>query len=55
MLSLLFSLSECDPSKGFPLDGVAYSYTRWFLSAPFDMGGTTSKAFKAVNYFESRK
>jgi len=51
-LSLAFALVNKDPKDGFPFESVARMYSKWFLSKPFDMGGTCARAF-SVNARES--
>lgn len=36
----------CKGLSGFPTDCVATSYSKWFLSSPFDIGMTCSTAFR---------
>eukprot|EP00898_Chlorokybus_atmophyticus_P007246 jgi/Chlat1/7522/Chrsp61S07028 len=49
LLALAHALAESDinPEAGdiFPVAGIAARYREWYLSKPFDIGGTTSNAF----------
>ena len=45
-LALARGLRGADPLDAYPADAVAAEYHRWYLSDPFDIGGTCAQAFR---------
>ena len=47
-ISIAFSLYNKKPEYGLPIENIAQSYSQWYKSKPFDIGGTCSKAFSTI-------